>query len=108
MPARLPRPGVVRVSLGAFDPSRFPEVERMTQDTGAYLIPAIGRLQGLSGYFAATSPSGSIVHVSLWESDAHAQQMAKLTEMTVTARREAEAVGVGFSPIVNYPINWRI
>jgi hypothetical protein len=80
----------------------------MTQDTGAYLIPAIGRLPGLSAYFAATSPSGSIVHVSLWESDAHAQQMSALTEMTVTARRDAEAVGVSFIPIVNYPINWRI
>ena len=80
----------------------------MTQDTGAYLIPAIGRLPGLAGYFAATAPSGSLVHVSLWESDAHAQQMAQLTEMTINARRAAEAVGVNFVPIVNYPINWRI
>jgi hypothetical protein len=96
------------VSLGAFDPSRFPEVERMTQDTGAYLIPAIGRLPGLSAYFAGASPSGSIVHVSFWESDTHARQMAQLSEMTVNARRDAEAVGVNFTPIVNYPIKWRI
>jgi len=108
MPSRLPQPGVVRVSCGAFDPSRFPEVERMTQDTGAYLIPAIGRLPGLSAYFAGASPSGSIVHVSFWESDAHARQMAELREMTINARRDAEAVGVNFAPIVNYPINWRI
>lgn len=108
MPSRLPQPGVVRVSCAAFDPSRFPEVERMTPDTGAYLIPAIGRLPGLSAYYAGVSPSGSIVHVSFWESDAHAQQMAELSEMTINARRDAEAVGVNFIPIVNYPIKWRI
>ena len=108
MPSRPSQPAVVRVSLATFDPGRFPEVKRMTEDTGAYLIPAIGRLPGLSAYFAGTSPSGSIVHVSLWESDAHARQMAELREMTINARRDAEAVGVSFVPIVNYPIDWRI
>jgi len=28
--------------------------------------------------------------------------------MTVTARREAEAVGATFTPIVHYPIGWLI
>jgi hypothetical protein len=31
-----------------------------------------------------------------------------LKEMVVDARGEAEAVGVTFTPIVNYPINWTI
>ena len=34
--------------------------------------------------------------------------MAKLKEMIVDARRDAEAVGVSFILIVNYPINWRV
>ena len=106
MPIILPPSAVVRVSRGNFDPARFAEVEKMTRDTGEYLIPAIQRLPGVLGYFAATSPSGSMVHVSLWESDAKAQQLASLKEMIVTARQAAESAGVSFIPIVNYPIIW--
>jgi hypothetical protein len=32
----------------------------------------------------------------------------RLKQMTVDARGEAEACGVRFHPIVNYPINWTI
>ena len=63
---------------------------------------------GLAGYFVGASSTGSVVHVSLWESDTHAQQMGQLKEMIVDARRDAEAVGVSFIPIVNYPIDWLI
>jgi hypothetical protein len=92
----------------AMDPARFAEVDRMTRDTGTYLIPAIDRLSGLAAYFAGASPTGSTGHVSLWESDAHAQQLDSLKEMIVNARRDAEAVGVGFTPIVDYPAAWHI
>jgi hypothetical protein len=104
----LPPGGVVRVSRGNFDPSRLSDVERMTRDTGAYLIPAIQQLDGLKGYYAGVSPSGSMVHVSLWESDAKAAQMGSLKEMIVNARGDAEAAGVSFIPIVNYPVFWGI
>ena len=104
----LPPTAVVRVSRGNFDPARFPEVERMAKDTGTFLIPAIKRLSGLETYVVAASPSGSMVHVSLWESDAAAQQMGGLKEMVVDARQAAEAVGVSFIPIVNYPVVWTI
>jgi len=97
---------VIRVSRGNFDPARFAEVQRMTRDTGEYLLPAINKLPGLLGYFAGASPSGSIVHVSIWDSDEHAQQMSRLSEMIVDARNAATAVGVEFIPIVNYPISW--
>src|ERR1700689_5502784 len=93
---------VFRVSRAYFDPARFAEVDRMTRDTGTYLIPARNRLSGLAAYFAGASPTGSMVHVSLWESDAHAQQMGGLKEMIVDARRDGEAAGVSFLPIVNY------
>ena len=36
------------------------------------------------------------------------QQMGQLKEMVVDARSDADAVGVTFSPIVNYPIAWSI
>ena len=104
----LPPTAVVRISQANFDSKDIAKVEAMTLDTGKYLIPAIKRLPGLAGYFAGASSTGSMVHVSLWESDAHAQQMGNLKEMIVDARQAAEAVGVSFIPIVNYPIAWRI
>jgi hypothetical protein len=73
-----------------------------------YLIPAIKRLPGLIHWYAGVSPEGSIVNVSVWDSDEHAAQMGRLKEMTVDARGEMEALGVTFIPIVNYPVNWTI
>jgi hypothetical protein len=99
---------IVRVSRGSFDPSRFEEVDRMSKETSKYLIPAIQKLPGLLAYYAGVSPEGSIVNVSIWDSEEHASQMKTLKEMVVDARREAENVGVTFIPIVNYPISWGI
>lgn len=104
----IPPNAVVRVSHGDFDPARFPEVQEMTMATGRYLIPAIKQLPGLITYYACTSPEGSVVHVSIWESDEHANQMSRLKEMIVDARREGAEAGVAFTPIVNYPIDWII
>ena len=108
MSLTLPSTAVVRVSRGNFDPARFAEVELMTRNTGTYLIPAINRLPGLLHYSAAVSPSGSVVHVSFWDSEEHAQQMSHLKEMILDARKDAEAVGIEFVPIVNYPITWNV
>jgi len=99
---------VVRVSRGSFDPGRFAEVDAVNKKISEYLVPAISRLPGLIHYYAGVSPEGSIVNVSVWDSDEHAAQMGQLKEMAVEARGEMEAVGVTFTPIVNYPINWTI
>ena len=104
----IPPTAVVRVSRGNFDPARFPEVYEMTVATGRYLIPAIKKLPGLISYHAGASPDGSVVHVSIWESDDHAQQMSRLKEMIVDTRQAYEKAGVTFTPIVNYPIDWTI
>jgi hypothetical protein len=103
-----PSTAVIRVSRGNFDPARFEEVEQMTRATGKYLIPAIGRLDGLIAYHVGASVLGSAVHVSLWETNDHAEQMGQLKEMVIDARRDADAVGMTFIPIVNYPIAWSI
>lgn len=109
MPATpLPDAAVVRVSRGNFDPARFAEVHAMTVATGRYLVPAIAKLPGLVSYYAAASPDGSMVHVSIWDSGEHARQMSQLTEMIIDARRDAEQAGVTFIPIVNYPVDWAI
>jgi quinol monooxygenase YgiN len=104
----IPPTAVVRVSRGEFDPARFAEVQEMTVATSRYLVPAIEKLPGLISYYVGVSPDGSTVHVSVWESDEHAQQMSRLKEMIVDARRDAEKVGVAFTPIVNYPIDWTV
>jgi hypothetical protein len=104
----IPPTAVVRVSRGNFDPARFPEVHEMTMATARYLIPAITKLPGLISYYAGASPDGSMVHVSIWQSDEHAQQMSRLKEMIVDAQQDAGKAGVTFLPIVNYPIDWTI
>jgi hypothetical protein len=104
----LPETAVVRVSRGSFDPARFDEAQAMTVAISSYLIPAISKLPGLISYYAGTSPDGSAIHVSIWESDQHAQQMNRLKEMIVDARNDAERAGVTLSPIIHYPVDWTI
>ena len=104
----LPPAAVIRVSRGTFDPARLDEVERMSQETAKYLVPAINKLPGLIKYFAAVSPAGSLVHVSIWDSDAHAEQMGSLKEMIVDARKAGEAAGVQFHPIIDHAMSWTI
>ena len=108
MTESLPPAAVVRVSRGSFDPGRFAEVDAVNTKVAEYLVPAIGRLPGLIHWYAGVSPEGSIVNVSVWDTDEHAAQMDRLTEMTVDARGEMTAVGVTFIPIVNYPVGWTI
>ena len=108
MTESLPATAVVRVSRGSFDPSRFAEVDAVNKKTSEYLIPAIRQLPGLIHCYAGVSPEGSIVQVSIWDTDEHAAQLGRLKEMIVDARREMEAAGVTFTPIVNYPVNWTI
>jgi hypothetical protein len=108
MTESLPPTAVVRVSRGSFDPGRLAEVEAVNKKVSTYLIPAISALPGLIHFYAAASPAGSIVNVSVWDSDEHAAQMDGLTEMTVDARGEMEAAGVAFVPIVNHPVSWTI
>ncbi|MFY9930909.1 MAG: hypothetical protein WAK82_23195 [Streptosporangiaceae bacterium] len=76
--------------------------------TVSYLVPAVKELPGLISDHAGTSPDGSVVHVSIWESDEHAQQMSRLKEMIVDTRQAYEKAGVTFTLIVNYPIDWTI
>jgi len=108
MTESLPATAVVRSSRGNFDPSRFTEVDAMNTKVSEYLIPAIQQLPGLIHWYAGVSPEGSIVNISIWDTNDHAAQMDGLKEMAVIARGEMEAVGVTFTPIVNYPVNWTI
>jgi hypothetical protein len=102
----LPTTAVVRVSRASFDRSRFDEVDAASKKTSEYIIPAIRRLPGLLHFYAGVSPKGSIVQVSVWDTDGHAAQLDRLKEMVVDGRRDMEAVGVTFTPIFNYPIDW--
>jgi len=100
----LPATAVVRASRATFDPSRFAEVDAVNTKTSEYLIPAVTRLPGLIHF----SPDGSMLQVSVWDSEEHSAQLNHLKEMVVIARGEMEAVGVKFTPIATYPVSWTI
>ena len=106
MAESLPSTAVVRLQHASYDPSRFAEVDAASKKTAKYIIPAIRRLPGLLHFYAGVSPKGSIVQVSVWDTDEHAAQLDRLKEMVVDGRRDMEAVGVTFTPIFNYPIDW--
>jgi hypothetical protein len=108
MTESLPATAFFRISPASFDPSRFAEVDAMNKRTSQYLIPAVKQLPGLIHFYASVSPEGSAAHVSVWDSEEHAKQLDHLKEMVVVARGEAEAVGVRFHPIINYPVSWTI
>jgi hypothetical protein len=108
MAESLPATAVVRLSHGTFDPSRFAEVDAANMRVSEYLIPAINRLPGLIRFYAAVSAKGSIVNISVWDTDEHAAQLDELKEMAVDARGEMQACGVEFIPIINHPVKWTI
>ncbi|MBV9174208.1 MAG: hypothetical protein JOZ81_29440, partial [Chloroflexi bacterium] len=85
---------IVRLSRGTFDPARFSEMDEANARVGEYLVPAISALVGVQAYFAGVSPSGSMINVSLWDSNEHADQMSRLPEMVVRARQDFEGLGV--------------
>jgi hypothetical protein len=104
----LPQEAVIRISRGKFDPARYAEVDAMIRATGKYLVPAIEALPGLISYYAGTSTEGFTTQVSIWASESAGKQMSTLPEMRDRARKEAEALGVVFDPIIQYPISWTV
>ena len=103
MTESLPRPQSSAPPRATFDPSRFAEVDATNTKTSEYLIPAVKQLPGLIHFYAGVSPDGSMLQVSVWDSVEHSAQLNHLKEMVVVARGEMEAIGVTFTPIVNYP-----
>ena len=108
MTESMPGTAVVRASRATFDPSHFAEADAMNTKTSEYLIPAVTQLPGLIHFYAGVSPGGSMLQVSVWDSEEHSAQLNHLKEMVVVARGEMEAVGVTFTPIVTYPVSWTI
>ncbi len=108
MTESLPATAVVRASRATFDPRRFAEVDAMNTKTSTYLIPAVKQLPGLIHFYAGVSPHGSMLQVSVWDSEEHSAQLNHVKEMVVVARGEMEAVGVTFTPIATYPVSWTI
>ncbi len=108
MTKSLPATAVVRASRAMFDPRRFAEVDAMNTKTSEYLIPAVKQLPGLIHSYAGVSRDGSMLQVSVWDTEEHSAQLNHLKEMVVVARGEMEAVGVTFTPIATYPVSWTI
>ena len=84
----LPASAVIRLSRGDFGPSCFADVDRVARSQASYLVPAIGRLSGLAAHLVGVSPAGSMIHASLWESDADAQQLSSVPELNTRELRQ--------------------
>ena len=98
----------VRISRGQFDPAAAVRIAALLTESGEELVPAIRRLPGLVRYYGGIDREhGVIVNVSVWESEAHALQMATLPEM-LAQRARFEPAGVEFEPIRNYAVDWSI
>ena len=108
MTESLPATAVIRASRATFDPSRFAEVDAVNTKTSEYLLPAVKQLPGLIHFYAGVSPDGSMLQLSIWDTEEHSAQLNHLKEMVVIARGEMEAVGVTFTPIATYPVSWTI
>jgi len=108
MAESLPATAVVRASRATFDPSRFAEVDAANTKTSTYLIPAVKQLPGLLHFYAGISADGSMLQVSVWDSEEHSAQLNHLKEMVVIARGELEKVGVTFTPVVTYRMSWTL
>jgi len=100
---------IVRISRGRYPPDRHAEFTERMAKAAEVLIPAIRRLPGCLGYYAATDgASSTMVNVSVWDTAEHAQAMATLAEMGALAQ-EFVALGAEFErPIVNYKTLWEL
>ncbi len=99
---------VVRISIGRFDKSVYPEVERLLQDGQKRLVPAIEKLPGCLRYEVGISQdANTITNVSIWDTMEHAAQMASLRAMKAEGDL-MRAKGVRFDPIINYEVVWEI
>ena len=96
----------VRVSRGLFAFDRFDEMETRLRDAETELAPAIGQLPGLIDYYAGIDrSSASMIRVSVWDTQEHAEAMARLPEV-IRLRGEFEAAGVEWDPVNTYQVTW--
>jgi len=99
---------VIRISTGHFSPDRFDEVKRLLEESAVPLTPAILGLGGLLYYHVGVdSKTSTLVNVSIWKTEADAQQMDTLAAM-LAQRPVLEGAGVRFEVIVNYLPLWKI
>jgi hypothetical protein len=100
---------IVRISKGRYPVEIHAEVTARLDQAGKVLIPAIRRLPGCLGYYAATDElSSTMVNVSMWDTLEHAQAMATLSEMVALAQ-DFTALGLEFErPIANYSVLWQL
>jgi quinol monooxygenase YgiN len=101
--------GVVRISLGRFDPDKFHHVRQLLDHSQKTLVPAIRALKGNNSYYVGIDQENSTkTNVSIWETLDDAKQMATLQAMLDLAK-EFISAGVRFErPITNHQTLWHL
>jgi len=82
-------------------------IRKLLDDSQKTLVPAIRALKGNRAYYAGIDPeNNAMTNVSVWDTRADAEQMARLQPMLDLAKIFVEA-GVRFErPITNHEIFW--
>jgi quinol monooxygenase YgiN len=98
---------VVRVSVLNVPADQLDRVEAMMREAEAPL-QGIRQLPGLLAYFAGVDrEKGQLSNVSVWESEAHAKQMASFQPMLDLAQKFLAVPGLSFvRPIPNFTSLW--
>jgi hypothetical protein len=99
---------VVRVSILHCPPERLAEVEALMK-AAEVPLSGIRKLKGLKAYFAGVDREKSqLTNVSVWESEADAQQMASFQPMLDLAKDFMKIEGLSFvRPIPNFDVIWQ-
>jgi hypothetical protein len=99
---------VVRVSILHCPPEKVAEVEALMKAAESPLS-GIKKLKGLKAYFAGVDREKSeITNVSVWETEADAQQMASFQPMQELAKEFMKVEGLTFvRPIPNFDVIWQ-
>jgi hypothetical protein len=99
---------VVRVSILNVPAEHFDRVAGMMKDAEAPLS-GIRKLKGLRAYFVGTDREKlQISNVSVWDTEADAQQMASFQPMADLAKLFMEVPGLSFvRPIPNFETLWQ-
>lgn len=96
----------VRVARGTFAPELHDELAERLRAAEAEISGPIRELPGLIDYYAGIDrASSSMIRVSVWDTEAHAESMSELPQVRAV-RAEFEAKGVVWEPVITYEVAW--
>ncbi len=98
----------IRLVRAHFDPGLYGEIDKMMKKSAVSLVPAMQAQPGLIDYYVAVDRrTGSMIHVSVWETERDADAMTALTPLQKT-KAQFEASGLTLDEITNHEVVWSV